>query len=402
MKAVGIICEYNPIHNGHVRQIEYARTMGADTVVCVMSGNFTQRGEFTIADKYTRAKSAIAAGADVVFELPFPFSSMSAEFFARAGVYVLSKLGVETLCFGHECDDINILKTAADVITDESFTDMLDQRGAQGNAKSFFDAFKEVTGTEYTLGSNDILGAYYIAAINKIAPEMNILPIKREGSAYNDQDIKEGTLPSANAIRNTVYPTRSFKNIPTGVIPENALSTLIDAEENGLAPVLPSAVSDEILSFFRLLSVDGIKSRAISLSGGDAVLDDGNGIVERLVFCANNTSSFDEMLIQSYNSRFTNSRMRRVCLFTLFGVSNALKSADPEYTTLLAASIRGREFLSCVRKTASIKIVTKPADAPKDSVQYKLSSLADTVYASAIPKKALPAYFQYLSPFVEH
>lgn len=402
MKTTGIICEYNPIHNGHLRQIEYAKEHGADVIVCVMSGNFTQRGEFAIADKYTRAKAAIKAGADVIFELPFPFSSMSAEFFARAGVYVLSCLDVDTVCFGHECDDVQLLKDAAEIIAKPNFVEKLDQKSNKGNAKSFFDAFGEALGMGYTLGSNDILGTYYIAAINKIAPQMSILPIRREGAAYNEEKLTEGILPSANAIRRVIGTCGSFKDIPDGNIPVTALNVLDSAQGDGLAPVVASSVSNEILSFFRLLSPEDIKSRAISICGGTSILDGGNGIVERLSSAAREVRTLDEMLALSYNTKFTNSRMNRVALFSLFGVSDAMKNAYPEYTTLLASSSRGREFLSSIRKTTSIPIITKPADAPRNSVQFRLSSLADTLYASAMPQKECPSYFQYLSPYIEN
>ncbi len=402
MRTTGIICEYNPIHNGHIRQIEFAKKAGADAVVCVMSGSYTQRGEFAIADKYTRAKAAIMAGADVVFELPFPFSSMSAEFFARAGVYILSRLSVDTICFGHECEDIDILRRTAEIITDKSFVDKLDSRDSQGNAKGFFDALKIELGTEYTLGSNDILGAYYIAAINELCPEMNILPIRRNGAAYNEESLYDGVLPSANAIRNEIFKTNSFTAIPDGNIPKNALDVFLSAETDGLTPVYATKVSNEILSFFRLLSPEDIKRRAASLSGGSTVLDDGNGIVERLISASYEAHTYDEMLNLAYNSKFTNSRINRVALFSLFGVSDAMKYENPEYTTLLASSKTGREFLSAIRRSAMIPIVTKPADAPRDSKQYKLSSLADILYASAIPRPTAPSHFKYLSPYIEN
>ncbi len=402
MRVTGIICEYNPIHNGHIRQIEYAKASGADAVVCVMSGNFTQRGELAIADKYTRARAAITAGADVALELPFPFSSMSAEFFARAGVYILANLGVDTICFGHECEDINILYRAADIITSEDFIDTLYRKNALGNAKSFFDALRNISEIDYTLGSNDILGAYYIAAIKKLCPEMSILPLRREGAAYNEEKLTDGILPSANAIRNVIAEGGSFANLPEGNIPNDVLGIYIEAERNGFAPVFPSTISREILSFLRLLSPEDIGRRAIALSGGQGVLDDGCGIVERIVSAARDTNSLDEMLCAAYNSRFTNSRMNRVLLFSLLGVSDAMKNEYPEYTTLLASSRRGREFLSSVRKSATIQLVTKPADAPRDSKQFKLSSLADILYASAIPAKVSPNYFTYLSPYIEN
>ena len=402
MRATGIICEYNPIHNGHIRQIEYAKKSGAEVIVCVMSGNYTQRGELAIADKYTRAKAAIKAGADVVFELPFPFSSMSAEFFARAGVYILSRLSVDTICFGHECEDIELLYRAAEIITDKAFVDNLNSRCGQGNAKGFFDALKTALGTEYTLGSNDILGAYYLAATKELCPEMNVLPIRRNGASYNENSLLDGILPSANAIRNEIFKSNSYTGIPRENIPNSALDVFTSAEADGLTPVNASKVSNEILSLFRLLTPEDIKRRAISISGGSTVLDDGNGIVERLVSASVDARSYDEMLNLSYNSKFTNSRIKRVALFSLFGASDEMKYVHPEYTTLLASSRTGREFLSAIRKSARIPIVTKPADAPRESKQYRISSLADILYASAIPSTTAPSYFKYLSPYIEN
>ena len=108
MRIAGIICECNPIHGGHLYLMREARRQGADAVVCVMSGCFTQRGEAAIADPHTRAHALILGGADAVVELPFPFSCAGAEFFAAAGVEILNRLGVGELWFGSECGDLEI------------------------------------------------------------------------------------------------------------------------------------------------------------------------------------------------------------------------------------------------------------------------------------------------------
>ncbi len=401
MNTVGIICEYNPIHTGHTRQIEYAKANGADAVVCIMSGNFTQRGELAIADKYTRAHSAIASGADVVLELPFPYSSMSAEFFAAAGVSILSRIGVDTLCFGHECDDIEILKNTAKVLSSEEFKEALNTKGKSGTAKGFFETLAAVSGIDYSLGSNDILGAYYIAAINKLCPKMKILPIQRKGAAYRENELLPDTFPSATALRCAICRDGTFGDSLSGYIPENAVSVFAEAEKNSIAPVHIGNISNEILSFLRLMSPDEIKNRAVAISGGESILDDGQGIVRRLCSCAVTAENIDEMLRLAYNSKFTDSRIRRVLLFSLLGVSDGVKSYFPEYTTLLAASRIGREFLSSARKSAQIPIITKPADTPRDSIQYRLSLTADALYAQAMPKKEAAGYFAYLSPYIE-
>ena len=121
MRTVGIVCEYNPFHRGHGRQIDILRKSGAETIICAMSGNFSQRGELTVADKYTRAETAVRYGADVVIELPFPYSSLSAEGFCRAGVHILASLGCDTLCFGSETCDKELLSHAADIISSSQF-----------------------------------------------------------------------------------------------------------------------------------------------------------------------------------------------------------------------------------------------------------------------------------------
>ena len=110
MKNVGIICEYNPLHGGHKYMFSRLREMGAEKIVCLMSGNAVQRGDFAIMPKNLRAVSASSEGADIVFELPFPYSMGSAEFFASAGVDILARLGVDTIAFGSESGDIELLR----------------------------------------------------------------------------------------------------------------------------------------------------------------------------------------------------------------------------------------------------------------------------------------------------
>ena len=127
MKVAGIIAEYNPFHSGHGYLIEQARASGADCVVCVMSGYFTQRGEAAIADPYFRSRALLYGGADLVLELPYPYSSSSAEFFAGAGVDILSRLSVDELWFGSECGDLTLLQRGADASLDEVFLNLYEK-----------------------------------------------------------------------------------------------------------------------------------------------------------------------------------------------------------------------------------------------------------------------------------
>ena len=402
MKTVGIVCEYNPMHTGHKRQIDFARECGAERIVCVMSGNYTQRGELAIADKYTRARAAVSLGADLVLELPFPFSSMSAEFFARAAVHILGSVGVDTICFGHECEDISTLFSASEIFSSSDFLEKLSHEGGVGTAKSFFNAYREASGDSYTLGSNDILGAYYIMAARSLFPNMSFLPIRRNGADYKEEKLLCNTPPSATAIRNALKSGSSFLELDESILPKAVADVLNEAKADNICPVYADSISKEILSYFRLLSANDITLRAINVSGGGtSILDDGCGILSRICNQSIDAKNYLDLCSRSYNSKFTNARINRVLLFSLFGVSDAFKSYLPDYTNLLAASRGGREYLSLIRKELEFNIVTKPADAPKDSPTYKAMKLADITYTEAMNTEIHPQYFLLRSPYIE-
>lgn len=403
MRTAGIICEYNPFHTGHKRQIDILRDMGYDSIVCVMSGNYTERGELAIFDKYTRAESAIMGGADLVLELPFPYSSFSAEGFADAGVHILSSIGVDAICFGSECGDADTLTRAADAVLSPAFKEIYSElvKTGRGAAAAYFDAIGAITNENTALLSNDILGISYIAAIKKLGANLDIIPIKRDGAAYNEKALDEKVLPSASAIRERVKEcSNNLKVTLAGFVPEDALSVLDKAQENGHGPVFTNNVGDKILSFFRLMSADEIAARAVSRSmGGESIADDGFGICQRLCNTARNCSSFEEFVKAAYTAKFTDARINRVMLFSLLGVSDAFSHTLPEYTTLLAANSTGRVFLSVIRKDCDFPIITKPADAT-DSVQKTVTEAADSLYAEAMGKEIGFDFFIKSHPFM--
>ncbi len=402
MKTVGIVCEYNPFHTGHLRQIDILRHNGAEVIICAMSGNFSQRGELTIADKYTRAESAIKSGADIVIELPFPYSSLSAEGFCRAGVHLLSSLGCDTISFGSESADITLLGRAADAVLSEDFVKAYTETSkAQGSAKSFFELLKAHLGDDVALLSNDILAVSYIAAIKRQGLKMDVFPIKREGAAFNESALT-GSFPSATAVRKTVKDSsEGFAALPDHYLPAAALETLSAAQKSGTAPVFIDEIGSDILSFFKLLSPDEIVARAIKKSGGgDHVACDGCGIIDRLCNCAKLSSTLEELLESAYNSRYTDARINRVILFSMIGVSDIFEDSLPVFTTLLAASDIGRKHLSEIRKTAIFPIVTKPADAPEGCCTDILR-LSDSLYSSAMPCGAKFDYFLKKHPYME-
>ena len=403
MRTVGIVCEYNPFHNGHKNQIDILRGMGYDCVVCVMSGNYTQRGEPAMFDKYTRAKSAVLGGADIVLELPFPYSSFSAEGFASSGVHILASLGVEAICFGSECGDLSMIECAADALLSEDFSKIYSKyvKSGRGSAAAYFDAIGEISKKDFPVLSNDILGISYIAAIKRGNYKFDIVPIKRNGAAYNDKELTDGVLPSASAIREKIRNDGiDLIKLFSGHIPRYSLECLSNAIAVSLAPVFVGNIGSEILSFFKLMSPQELLDRAISRShGGKNIADDGCGICERLCKTARESSTYAEFLKKSCSSKYTDARINRVILFSLIGVSDKITHSLPEYTTLLAANEVGRNFLSEIRKKCELTIVTKPADAPSDSTQKKLGESADALYADAMPIKSTVNFIK-LHPFM--
>ncbi len=401
MKTVGIVCEYNPFHTGHARQIDILRKSGAEVIICAMSGNFSERGELTVADKYTRAEAAVRCGADIVVELPFPYSSLSAEGFCSAGVHILSSLGCDTLSFGSESADVALLRRAADIASSPEFvSDYAEICKNQGSARAYFDLLSEKLGEDARLLSNDILGISYVAAIKHQGSVMEIFPISREGAAYKETELG-GPYPSATAIRKATNESqKGFFAISCDNIPTPALEALKRAQNDGLAPVFTDSIGSDILSFFKLMSPDEIISRATKRSGGgDSVCCDGCGIVERICNSAKASKDLGEMLKASYNSRYPDARINRVILFSMLGVSDAFEKSLPEYTQLLGASDAGRKYLSNIRKSSAFPIVTKPADAP-EATATGILHLSDSLYASAMPKDVNFDYFLKKHPYM--
>lgn len=220
MKICGIICEFNPFHNGHKYLLEKAKEVsGCDYLVCLMSGDFTQRGEIAIAEKYVRAKHAVMNGADCVLELQTAFAVSPAEIFAAGAIKILSSIpDVTSIAFGVENDDKAALCSAANILTTESdkFKTVLNRCLNDGKSyiTSFNTAFEAVGGNAEILKKpNNILAVEYLKAIKKAKSEINIFPIKRIGADYGDEELKSN-YSSAAAIRANLLSPETKQNIP--------------------------------------------------------------------------------------------------------------------------------------------------------------------------------------------
>ena len=220
MKICGIICEFNPFHNGHEYILKEARKLsGCDAVVCIMSGNFTQRGDICIVEKHTRAKHAVLGGADCVIELPVAFSVSPAEIFASGAVKILSSIPeLDTLAFGCESGNERDFLSAAELLTNESedFKTYLRNKLDEGESyiKSYAFAFEKIGGKAELLSKpNNTLGVEYTKAVLRTGKSIKLLPVKRLGADYNDGTVKQN-FSSASAIRMNLTSPLIKDNVP--------------------------------------------------------------------------------------------------------------------------------------------------------------------------------------------
>ena len=380
--AFGIICEYNPFHNGHLYQINEIKKHTDEPIICVMSGNFTQRGEVAIADKYARAEMALRAGADLVLELPVPFCMASAEYFASVGVHVLAGVGVDKLCFGSECADADKITKIAKIASSPEFKAECEKLPAgEGSAGAYFALLAEKSG-ESNIISNDILGIEYTKAIIKDGYDMQIYPVKREGNAYREVTLTDGSLPSASAIRESIKGGNI--DTVTAYIPESTLNIL---KSNDLSFI--DCAKEGILLSLRLMDGENL----------DVAISD-RGLINRILSMAHECKSYNEFEEKLQTKKYTKSAIRRAILYILLGINQGDLDSLPTFTTLLGANVRGREYLSSIRKNEStIKVITKPADA-ENCRQTELSHRADALYTMCFENKKASGEYIKKSPVI--
>ncbi len=374
MADFGIICEFNPMHNGHIHLLNEAKRRGAERVICVMSGNAVQRGELAIADKYTRARIAADNGADLVLEMPYPYCSASAEFFAKAGVGILSEL-CDNIIFGSECGDITLLKNAAEEAAGIDFKKRVAERieSGEGAARAYFGELENKG--FFGLSSNDILGIEYIRAAIERGYSIDFSTVKREGAAYNSKVIDKEEYPSATALRELIESKGAEMLALGGYMPKNAAQTLSEVYERGELTDMRE-LDTAILAFFRLHGGETFEN----------IAEAGGGLANRICSLARESTSAAELFDKLRTKRYTDARLRRAMIFCMTGVTHSLLDKTPEYTLLLAANEKGRELLAKNRRNDTLKIITKPANIP-ECEQKDVNESLDALFTMARKNK---------------
>ncbi|MBR6744812.1 MAG: nucleotidyltransferase family protein [Clostridia bacterium] len=371
MKIGAVICEYNPFHLGHAYQISEMKKRGA--VIAVMSGSFTQRGDAAVLSKYDRAEIAVRCGADLVLELPFPYSSAPAEIFGGAGVRIAHSLGcVDELCFGSETGDLPSLCLLSERLQTEAFRTALSAYLENDRSQSYRTAvgkvYHDFYGEEYPSdGSNDILSLSYLSALRALHSDIAPVALMRKGEDYNGGGEGFASATTLRALVKSADWGAVFLSAPR----ETAERLLTAAKEGQLAE------SDRLFLLFAAL----VRTRRMDdLSD---LYDIPCDLAARLWKCGREAGDMETFLSLVASKNDSPSRVRRAMLTVLMNVKKS-DVGDVPYTSVLAADRTGREILSLLRKTARIPIVTKPADAKRygEAVARaaELSANADAVW----------------------
>lgn len=386
MSVFGIISEFNPLHLGHQYLIQQARQSGAQTVVCIMSGTTVQRGELAVADPYLRAEAAILAGADLVLSLPFPWCSASAEGFAAGGI-AIARHFCDTVFFGSECGDVELLTRAATVSASQDFRDAFSARLENGEqAASAYHALLKEYGIE-DLSSNDVLGVAYIRAALEQNAALRFQTVKRVGSAYSEQNVLDGQYPSALAIRQMWHDGKFEESL--AYLPHECAELYRRARDEGRLTD-PDALDSIWLSFFRLHEPEAL-AECLGAEGG---------LARRICAAARESTTAQELLERIRTKRYTDAHLRRTMLFCLADVHPEDVKILPAYTTLLAANERGRDLLKQGRREDRIPVVTKPSDSPKDTTQFMATQRVDSIFTLATEKRTPADGLLTKSPYI--
>lgn len=380
MKICTTIAEYNPLHLGHIKHINYIKnTLGAEKLIVLMSGNFCQRGQMCVLSKFTRARQAIIAGADMVIELPTVFANGNAETFALGGINIIDSLNVaDGFCFGAENGNKNDFIFLAKALINESgdFKKTLKAYLEQGIslAKAKWLTVKDLYGDineDLMQLPNNILGVEYTKALLKRNSTIELFPMLREGN-HNDTRLKKG-ITSASSIRECLkagkknkikkyvppFVYRDLTTYPFGI--EKLIMTKVLTEKEENMKLLPDCT-------------EGLENRIKALS--------------------KDSLTVEELVNKVTTKRYTSSRIRRILISNLLGITENLKNeclSKPLYAKILAVNSQSKDLISLLSSNSSIPILTRKSDSEqlKKTAKkcFEIDCLAQDLYNLATDTK---------------
>lgn len=363
MKNIGIVCEYNPFHNGHMKQLKML-----ERSICLMSGNFVQRGEPAIVDKYVRARAAVACGASLVLELPITYAIASAERFADGAVEIFSRLGcVDGLCFGSEEGDINNIMSTAKALLQPDFSEHLRSTLDQGVS---FPAARQAALTQMGLDSsvlerpNDILAVEYCKALVRRNSSIEPITIKREGCYHTAQDENN---PSASFLR-TIDDWQAY-------VPKEALEIFKAAPKYRLQYGQRAYLA-------RLRSMEEEEFETLPYGS--------EGLWSKLMRACRQDRTLEEIIATIKSKRYTHTRIMRLLLCAFLGITQEMMQKEAPYVRVLAFDEHGRKLLRMIRDYAGIPVINA-GQMPPDREYWRLERRAGDLYGLFCEDVAAPA-----------
>ena len=373
MKICGIVAEYNPFHNGHKYQIEEIKNKhGYDAVIAVMSGNFLQRGIPASFDKFTRAKTAIENGVDIVIELPTCYATSSSEFFASGAISILQSLNcLDAVCFGASTDDLDILENIASILINEpeDYKFYLQKELKKGISypKARSNSLCNYLSNKYSKeilenilpDPNNILGIEYIKALKSLHSQIKPIAIKRIGTTYNSQEFDyDCYICSSTAIREKLK--NSEIDFIKDFLPESSYKTIYDNYSLGKVQMEINDFEKEILLTLRKMTNYEIAQIADVNEGLE-------NVIQKALLKA---YDIDTLIDEIKSKRYTLTRIQRILIHSLFNIKTAYLSKykfNPQYARVLAVSKNGKKVLSEIAKKSSIPVITNVAKFIKDA-----------------------------------
>ena len=391
-KVLGIIAEYNPFHNGHLYHIETAKNKAkADTVVAIITGNFTQRGNTSIIDKWEKAKMAINAGCDLVIELPTIYSISSAENFALGAIKILNELGIiDTISFGMETDELSNLNNIANVLYNEpkeykmilkkELSAGISYANARANALNKY--INDKNYEELLKGSNNILAVEYLKALKLQKSKIMPLGIKREKVYYNSKKIVD-EYASSTGIRH-LLERKQIEEIAR-VMPKETFRILIEDLREGKFNLNLSVFSKEIIYKLRSMSLNEIKN----------LPDVSEGLENLIKESANKTNNLIELINNIKSKRFTQTRIQRILLYSLLGITKKdmeMSKKTIPYIRILGFNKNGKRLLSEINPNAKVITSLKKFEDKNKNLRLKrileIDKYATDVYTLGYSKES--------------
>ncbi len=375
MKITGIICEYNPLHLGHKKQLDMVRAENPDGgIVCLMSGNFVQRGAPAIFDKAVRAKAAVLSGADLVLELPVTAALSSAEGFASTGVSILSPY-CQNLCFGAETADTGKLMAIAQALLSPSFSESLKAELDKGFSFPVArQAALEAMGQDATLLStpNNILAVEYCKAIIRQNSQMQPHVILRQGSYHDITPDKDN--PSATALRSLIEQQKEWKTY----VPDDSLYE---------AAVIHTLKHGEQAIVHRLRTMTDAEFEALPYGS--------EGLWRKLMRAARSQASLEEIIAATKSKRYTRTRLDRMVMCAFLGITREILESPVPYVRVLAFNDKGREILKAARQNGDFRNIGETVDDPYQQLENRCGDLYGLFASAPEPPGRENAYRVY-------